>query len=159
MLQMRPMTQTEFREYRERAARGYARDLIESGQSAPDEADARALACIDTLLPDGLLTDDQMLLTLSESADGSVLGHLWYGVVAEGPHRSLFIYDLEIEPAFRRQGWATRVLQALEDDARELRVSEIGLSVFNHNAAALALYRELGFAAVTTTFVKSIESP
>lgn len=152
MLQMRPMTQTEFREYRERAARGYARDLIESGQSAPDEADARALACIDTLLPDGLLT-------LSESADGSVLGHLWYGVVAEGPHRSLFIYDLEIEPAFRRQGWATRVLQALEDDARELRVSEIGLSVFNHNAAALALYRELGFAAVTTTFVKSIESP
>ncbi|CAM8831976.1 Acetyltransferase [Burkholderia pseudomallei] len=148
------MTQTEFREYRERAARGYARDLIESGQSAPDEADARALACIDTLL-----TDDQVLLTLSESADGSVLGHLWYGVVAEGPHRSLFIYDLEIEPAFRRQGWATRVLQALEDDARELRVSEIGLSVFNHNAAALALYRELGFAAVTTTFVKSIESP
>ncbi|WP_057055453.1 GNAT family N-acetyltransferase, partial [Burkholderia pseudomallei] len=111
------------------------------------------------LLPDGLLTDDQVLLTLSESADGSVLGHLWYGVVAEGPHRSLFIYDLEIEPAFRRQGWATRVLQALEDDARELRVSEIGLSVFNHNAAALALYRELGFAAVTTTFVKSIESP
>ncbi len=51
------------------------------------------------------------------------------------------------------------MLQALEDDARELRVSEIGLSVFNHNAAALALYRELGFAAVTTTFVKSIESP
>ncbi|AOJ72373.1 MULTISPECIES: GNAT family N-acetyltransferase [Burkholderia] len=157
MLQMRPMTQTEFREYRERAARGYARDLIESGQSEPDEADERALACIDTLLPDGLLTDDQVLLTLRESGDGVVLGHLWYGVVTEGPHRTLFIYDLEIEPAFRRQGWATRVLQALEDDARQLRVSEIGLSVFNHNTAALALYSELGFAAATTTFVKSIE--
>ncbi|AOK32429.1 MULTISPECIES: GNAT family N-acetyltransferase [Burkholderia] len=156
MLEMRPMTQTEFREYRLRAARGYAQDLIASGQSTADEAGERALACIDTLLPDGLLTDDQTLLTLSDPSDHLALGYLWYGTASEGPHRSLFIYDLEIDPAYRRQGWATRVLQMLEDDARRLRVTEIGLSVFNHNSAALALYRALGFTAMTTTFVKSI---
>lgn len=156
MLQMRPMTQSEFRRYRTHAARSYARDLIESGQGTADDADARALACFEALLPDGLLTDDQVLLTLRDTDGGPLLGHLWYAVVPEGEHRTLFIYDLDIEPAFRRQGIATRVLQALEDEARRLRVSEIGLSVFNHNAAALGLYGEQGFVAVTTTMIKFV---
>ena len=157
MLQMRPMTQDEFRQYRQHAQKAYAEDLIESGQSAPAAASARAEACIDTLLPDGLLTDGQALMTLRDSATGNRLGTLWYGVVTEGENRTLFIYDLDIEPAFRRQGWGTRVLEALEDEARTLRVAEIGLSVFNHHAAALALYREQGYVPITTTLVKPVE--
>ncbi|WP_323118957.1 GNAT family N-acetyltransferase [Burkholderia alba] len=158
MLQMRPMTQGEFRLYRQRAVSSYARDLIESGQNAPVDADERASACLDVLLPDGLLTDNQVLLTVRESAQGEVLAFVWYAVVEEGPHRTLFIYDLDVEPAFRRQGVATRVLLAIEDEARELRVTELGLSVFNHNAAARALYRGQGYAEVTTTMIKPVAS-
>jgi ribosomal protein S18 acetylase RimI-like enzyme len=156
MLQMRPMTQGEFRAYRARAASGYARDLVESGQALPADADARAAACLDLLLPDGLLTDDQVLLTVRASAGGEPLACLWYALVTEGLHRSLFIHDLEVEAAHRREGVATRVLFALEEEARGLGVTQLGLSVFRHNAAALALYRGLGYTEITATLVKPL---
>lgn len=78
--------------------------------------------------------------------------------MTEGPNRTLFIYDLEIAPSRRRQGWATRVLDALEAEARRYGVTEIGLSVFNHNAAARALYRACGFVPITTTLIKPVVS-
>ncbi|KVN72502.1 GNAT family N-acetyltransferase [Burkholderia ubonensis] len=158
MLQMRPMTAGEFHAYRTRAIDGYARDLVSSGQNAVEDAHARARACFDTLLPDGLLTLGQILVSLVDAADGDVLGDLWYAIVTEGPNRTLFIYDLEIAPSRRRQGWATRVLDALEAEARRYGVTEIGLSVFNHNAAARALYRACGFVPITTTLIKPVVS-
>ncbi|RQQ54945.1 GNAT family N-acetyltransferase [Burkholderia stagnalis] len=158
MLQMRPMTAGEFRVYRARAIDGYARDLVLSGQNPADEAAARARACFDTLLPDGLLTAGQTIVSLVDDATGDAIGDLWFAIVTEGPHRTLFIYDLDIAPPRRRQGWATRVLDALEADARRHGVTEIGLSVFNHNAAARALYRACGFVPITTTLIKPVVS-
>jgi ribosomal protein S18 acetylase RimI-like enzyme len=156
MLQMRPMTQGEFRLYRQRAVSAYARDLVESGQATQADALERAAACVDLLLPDGLLTDDQVLLTIRDTPDGEPLASLWYAVVTEGPYRSLFIHDLEVDAAHRREGVATRVLLAVEDEARRLGVTGLGLSVFLHNEAALALYRGLGYTAITTTLVKPV---
>ncbi|WP_431824037.1 GNAT family N-acetyltransferase [Burkholderia sp. F1] len=158
MLQMRPMTAGEFRAYRARAIEGYARDLVSSGQNAADEAAVRARTCFDTLLPDGLLTTGQTIVSLVDDDSGDTIGDLWFAIVTEGPNRTLFIYDLEIAPSRRRQGWATRVLDALEADARRHGVAEIGLSVFNHNTAARALYRACGFVPITTTLIKPVVS-
>ncbi|KVE05133.1 GCN5 family acetyltransferase [Burkholderia vietnamiensis] len=156
MLLMRPMTADEFHAYRTRAVDGYARDLVSSGQNAIDDAASRARACFDTLLPDGLLTPGQTLVQLIDTATGNTVGDLWYAIVAEGPNRTLFVYDLDIVPSRRRQRWATRALDALEAEARRHGVTEIGLSVFNHNTAARALYRACGFVPITTTLLKPV---
>ncbi|RKT99824.1 N-acetyltransferase [Burkholderia sp. Nafp2/4-1b] len=156
MLQMRPMTAGEFDAYRTRAIDGYARDLVSSGQNATDDAAVRARACFDTLLPDGLHTAGQTLVQLIDGASGDTVGDLWYAIVTEGPNRTLFIYDLDIGPSRRRQGWATQALAALEAEARAHGITEIGLSVFNHNTAARALYRACGFAPITTTLIKPV---
>ena len=158
MLQMRPMTAGEFHAYRTRAIHGYASDLVSSGQNAVEDAADRARACFDTLLPDGLRTSGQTLVMLIDGATGDAVGDLWYAIVPEGPNRTLFIYDLDIVPSRRRQGWATRALDALDAEARRYGVTEIGLSVFNHNAAARALYRSCGFVPITTTLIKPVVS-
>ncbi|WP_420211745.1 GNAT family N-acetyltransferase [Burkholderia aenigmatica] len=158
MLQMRPMTASEFHAYRTRAIDGYARDLVSSGQNAVEDATSRARSCFDTLLPDGLRTSGQTLVVLIDGASGDAVGDLWYAIVPEGPNRTLFIYDLDIAPSRRRQGWATRALEALDAEARQYGVTEIGLSVFNHNAAARALYRACGFVPITTTLIKPVIS-
>ncbi|CAN0628053.1 GCN5-related N-acetyltransferase [Burkholderia multivorans] len=158
MLQMRPMTASEFHAYRVRAIAGYARDLVASGQNEAADASVRARACFDTLLPDGLMTTGQTLLSLVDDASGETLGDLWYAIVTEGPNRALFVYDLEIVPSRRRQGWASRALDALDAEARRHGIAEIGLSVFNHNTAARALYRARGFVPITTTLIKPIVS-
>ncbi|WP_174920955.1 GNAT family N-acetyltransferase [Burkholderia metallica] len=156
MLQMRPMTASEFHAYRTRAIDGYARDLVSSGQNAVEDAASRARDCFDTLLPDGLRTSGQTLVVLVDGASGDAVGDLWYAIVPEGPNRTLFIYDLDIAPSRRRQGWGTRALAALDAEARRYGVTEIGLSVFNHNAAARALYRACGFVPITTTLIKPV---
>ncbi|MBR8302150.1 GNAT family N-acetyltransferase [Burkholderia dolosa] len=158
MLQMRPMTAGEFHAYRARAIEGYARDLVSSGQNTVDDAAVRARACFDTLLPDGLLTPGQTLVSLVDTASGDTVGDLWYALVPEGPNRTLFIYDLDIVPSRRRQRWATRALEALDAEARRYGITEIGLSVFNHNTAARALYRACGFVPITTTLIKPVVS-
>ncbi|WP_322087060.1 GNAT family N-acetyltransferase [Burkholderia sp. BCC1999] len=158
MLQMRAMTAGEFHAYRTRAIDGYARDLVLSGQNAVEDAANRARACFDMLLPDGLLTAGQTLVMLIDGASGDAVGDLWYAIVPEGPNHTLFIYDLDIVPSRRRQGWATRTLDALDAEARRYGVTEIGLSVFNHNTAARALYRACGFAPITTTLIKPVVS-
>jgi ribosomal protein S18 acetylase RimI-like enzyme len=52
---------------------------------------------------------------------------------------------LGVEPAFQRRGFGEALLRAAIAFARESGLAWIDLSVLAHNAAALALYRKLGF--------------
>jgi hypothetical protein len=139
MLLMRPMTAGEFHAYRTRAVDGYARDLVSSGQNAIDDAASRARACFDTLLPDGLLTPGQTLVQLIDTATGDTVGDLWYAIVAEGPNRTLFIYDLDIVPSRRRQRWATRARCARGRGAPSWRHGDRTVGVQSQHGCTCAL--------------------
>ncbi len=56
-----------------------------------------------------------------------------------------FVYDFLIYDEFRRQGYGTQTLLALEAKAKELGVDKIALNVFAHNHIARALYEKTGF--------------
>jgi ribosomal-protein-alanine acetyltransferase len=55
------------------------------------------------------------------------------------------IFDLAVESKYRRQGIGRLLLQRFLSSARERDVTKIFLEVRESNAAALALYRKLGF--------------
>jgi len=65
----------------------------------------------------------------------------------EGPSlpRRLFLKNMIVDPDFRRQGLARRLLARTEDHAREVGIKEIHLEVLANNEAAKALYEEQGF--------------
>ncbi len=58
----------------------------------------------------------------------------------------LNIHDFAVAPQFRRRGIARRLMQAVEDCARELGCCKITLEVLQGNAVARALYQACGFA-------------
>lgn len=64
----------------------------------------------------------------------------------EGTRRchKAFVWGMYVRPEMRRQGVARALMQALLEEARGL-VEQLTLSVVQDNAAAIALYRELGF--------------
>jgi diamine N-acetyltransferase len=88
------------------------------------------------------------------------LGQMWIFIAGETPvgyviltfgfsfefhGRDAFIDELYVEPEFRRQGIGRRVMQFVEDRARELGVTAVHLEVDDGNDPASELYRRTGY--------------
>lgn len=73
-----------------------------------------------------------------------VVGFLVFWVV----HDEVHILNVAVDPANRRQGIATAVLEHLVQLARDQRASFVTLEVREHNRAAIALYESLRFEII-----------
>lgn len=73
---------------------------------------------------------------------------------AEGPElpRRVFIKNMIVDPSFRRQGHARRLLARVERYAVEVHAQEVHLEVLCDNEAALALYEVEGFEFLREPF-------
>jgi ribosomal protein S18 acetylase RimI-like enzyme len=60
------------------------------------------------------------------------------------PERSLFLYDIEVDGRFRRQGVGRRLMEALARLAQEESATEGFVITSRSNDAARALYRSAG---------------
>jgi ribosomal protein S18 acetylase RimI-like enzyme len=147
-LQLRAMTETEFEKWRLVIARAYADEQIRSGNWAPEEALDLALDGNAELLPQGLATEDMLLLT-AEQPDGTAVGRVWLGL--NHPRATpdcAFLYDIEVEEPYRGQGYGRALLAAAEDAARSHGIAGLELNVFGDNTPAIALYRSAGYIVV-----------
>ena len=78
-------------------------------------------------------------------ADGVVVGQ-GRAIILKNPDRvpELFIENLGVTPAFRRQGIATRLLDELRAFGKERGCEQLWVGTESDNAPAIALYRTLG---------------
>ena len=151
---LQPMTETDFQSYLASAIQGYAQDKIQAGNWSQSEALERSRQEFDGYLPQGLATPDNFLFSLlNENAEK--VGYLWYAIPPK--QRNLaFIYDFAIYAPFRRRGYASQALAALEQDAKTRGLTQIELHVFGHNTAARELYKKAGFAETNVMMSKKI---
>ena len=158
MIHLRPMTETEYRLFLERNIAEYADAKVRSGNWTPEEAPARSREEHARLLPDGLATPDQHLLSILESANGPEVGSIWLAVERHSGQSSGFIYDLFIFEGCRRKGIAGQAMIALESMAKELGLASLSLHVFAHNTAARALYGRLGYMPTNLVLAKNLRA-
>jgi ribosomal protein S18 acetylase RimI-like enzyme len=57
------------------------------------------------------------------------------------------IHDLAVHPDFRHQGIGTRILSAVEEEARKRGCCKITLEVLDGNTVAKSAYRQFGFSS------------
>lgn len=148
-----------FADYLHHAVAAYAQDNVASGRWSAHTAVARSQAEFAALLPQGLATPHQHLFEIAEADTGQAVGVLW---LAQEPHdgaQGAFVYDLEIDPRWRRQGHARRALQQLEPLVAEMGMTHIGLHVFAHNPNAQVLYRSLGYQVTGLNMVRRLGEP
>jgi ribosomal protein S18 acetylase RimI-like enzyme len=151
-----PMSAESYSDYLQGAVAGYAKDNIDAGRWPEEGALARSLADFRSSLPKGLETPDNYLFEIKAVANGPTVGFIWFAIEETHGMRHAFVYDIEVKPAYRRHGYATGALAAIESRARELGVSSIGLHVFAHNPGAQALYAKFGFDVVSINMRKDI---
>ncbi|HEY5118134.1 MAG TPA: GNAT family N-acetyltransferase, partial [Anaerolineales bacterium] len=133
-----------------------AEEDIKAGYWSASEAMEKSRSAHAKLLPEGLTTPDQYLFSIREPVCGEPVGTIWLSADTESAMPSGFIYDLFIYEPFRRKGFATGAMLAIEVKARELGLKVIHLHVFAHNPAAKSLYDKLGYGAVGTNMAKPL---
>ena len=106
--------------------------------------------------PGGLQTPDQHFFTVHDAATDGKVGWLWYQVRDDGLYRSVYLCDIWIFDEHQRQGYGTACLAELDNQARDLGISRIGLHVFGHNTEAIELYQRCGYKITDCTMAKDL---
>jgi ribosomal protein S18 acetylase RimI-like enzyme len=152
---LQPMTQAEFDTWLPRVIVEYAHEHVVDGRWSEDEAVEKSRAEHSKLLPQGLATPGHHLWTITRSGDRKAVGLLWVQMM-ETPRPHVFVYDIEVHPDFRRNGYAEAAMTELELVARRMGAETIRLHVFGHNTAARPLYVKLGYEPTNIVMAKSL---
>jgi ribosomal protein S18 acetylase RimI-like enzyme len=147
-----------FREYRVHLLRDYAADKVRAGAWSPAEAESNAAKDVDGLLPEGPATRNHFLYAVTDDSIPAEVGIVWFALNDLSVGRSVWIYDLIIHENFRRKGYATQILNLVEQRAARLGARSVELHVFGHNKGAQALYRKQGYYTTSITMAKPIDT-
>ena len=158
-LQLRPMTPDEFGAFRSRLIRDYAAEHVRAGNWSAEESEALAAEQTDQLLPRGVNTP-RVLMLMAETPEGEPVGHVWVALERRpGSGGGAWIYDIEVAPDRRGQGYGRVLLRAAEDETARRGVTAIGLNVFGGNAVARQLYETSGYDVTTLQMRKELRPP
>jgi GNAT superfamily N-acetyltransferase len=150
------MTEAEFEAYRRQAISGYAAAHVSAGSWLEEDAEERAAAETDKLLPAGLATDDMLFFT-AEAEDGETVGWVWLCLKSpRGDRANAWIYDIEVVEDRRGKGYGNALLAAAEAELRLRDVPAVALNVFGPNVVARRLYAAAGYSLMSQQMRKEL---
>jgi RimJ/RimL family protein N-acetyltransferase len=155
MVTLQPMTPEEYQAYLEPAIAEYAQGHVEDGQWSADEALQRAREEFHSLLPNGVNTPKNYLFTLINDEHQKV-GMIWFAMREGAGAPFAWIYDVQVDEAFRRRGYAQEAFAQLEPKVKALGGNRISLHVFGNNHGARDLYAKLGYAETNVLMSKTL---
>lgn len=153
-LKFRPMSEKEFDQFMSFLIPDYAKDLSDNYMIPLDTAMEESKDLMAQLFSNKHNTEGQSVCHVVSMEEDKVVGSLWYNI--QPTTNKAYIYHILIEEEYRKQGIATAVLQQLEEDMRNRRVTSMGLNVFGSNPHAYELYEKLGYRVQSTSMGKRI---
>lgn len=92
-----------------------------------------------------LLRDTNYIALVALNHDERVVGGLVAYVLPkiDQPYPELYLYDLAVDQAYRRQGIATQLIETLKGIGKELKATVIFVQADNVDHGAVALYEKL----------------
>jgi RimJ/RimL family protein N-acetyltransferase len=154
MIRLIPMTEREFEAYLEKTIPEYAADKAGAGDWSEDEALERSRQSYHELLPQGLKTENNYLFQIQLEENREKIGMIWMKHETPRPHG--FILDISLNKEQRGKGFGKQAMLALEDFAKGLGIETLALHVFAYNAAAMKLYKGLGYEVTSQNMTKKL---
>jgi ribosomal protein S18 acetylase RimI-like enzyme len=150
---LQPASPEELAAYLARARETYIAERITAGDE-PAAAVKNADDSYRSAFPDGRPANGHLVFSVRR--DGEPVGVLWIGPQTIGSRERWWVWDIEIEEAFRGQGIGRQTMLLAEAEARAHGATELGLNVFGHNAVAIDLYRSLGYEVTAMQMRKPV---
>ncbi|WP_241781912.1 GNAT family N-acetyltransferase [Paenibacillus sp. DMB5] len=107
-------------------------------------------------LPQGLHTEGAFLYSIVEDTGNTQAGYIWFNVAQGRQGKEAFIYDFYIFEPYQQKGYGSMALTLLDEEARCMGVTRIGLHVFGDNDRAFKLYQKMGYGITDITMSKKL---
>jgi ribosomal protein S18 acetylase RimI-like enzyme len=131
----------------------YHQELLAAGMTE-DEAHRNLEMNRANLLVDDRPAPGQLILDVLN--DGAVVGTLWLARSSEQSPNEWFIYDIEIDEAFRGTGLGRATMLAAEELVKAKSGTRLALNVFGPNTTARRLYESLDYQVLSLTMYKDV---
>lgn len=151
---LQQMTEEEFDKYLAYFIPDYAKDLSENYMIPLEKAMNESKELMDQLLPNKQNSAEQLVYNIYSTDEDKTVGVIWYNIQSDS--NKAYIYHIFIKEEFRKKGFATFVLQELEESMKSVGVTSMGLNVFGTNPNAYKLYKKLGYQVQSTAMGKRI---
>jgi ribosomal protein S18 acetylase RimI-like enzyme len=154
---LRPMTDVEFRAWREVAIRHHADQVSRATGKDVDVATKESRELLAKVLAGGLATERMNLFVVVDDSEREV-GWLWLGTSPQDSDAG-FVFDIIVDPNVRGRGYGRATMRAAEQFFQAQGKSGISLDVAGGNDAARGLYESLGYRPVMTSMTKRFDQP
>lgn len=144
-VKLRKMTADEFKIFCRWSMEYHAKELVEELHISDAEALKRAAQEFAQMLPDGLQTEHNYLLTIAETDSEEAAGFIWTIHEETAGCKQSFLCDFAIWETKRCKGYGETALRLAENRASEAGCVESVLFVADRNMAAKALYEKCGY--------------
>ena len=151
---LQKMNETEFDHYLEFLIPDYAKDLSENFIIPLEKATEESENLMKELFPSKQDSEGQLVYTIYSIEEDKNIGVIWYNIQSE--NKKAFIYHILINEEYRNKGYATFVLQELEETMKSSGITSMGLNVFGTNPNAHKLYEKLGYQTASTAMGKRL---
>jgi GNAT superfamily N-acetyltransferase len=152
-LRLRPLVGPDVSAFIAASREGYVAERIASGEDA-----TAAAAAVESeaakLFPGGEPPPAHVIWRIEE--DGQAVGTLWIAPEPRDGPTSWWVWDILIDEPHRGRGIGTQALRLAEDHARAQGATELGLTVFGHNAVARHVYEAAGYRTVSMRMAKAL---
>ncbi|AIQ55208.1 GNAT family N-acetyltransferase [Paenibacillus sp. FSL R7-0331] len=156
MIKLVRMDEPAFQFFLQQATRDYAEDKVRIGAWDQETAMKLSQEEMTRFLPQGLYTEGAYLYSIVEEETGTQAGYIWFNVNRGRQGKEAFIYDFYIFEPYQRNGYGSGALALLDDEARSMGVTQIGLHVFGDNERALKLYQKMGYGITDISMSKKL---
>jgi ribosomal protein S18 acetylase RimI-like enzyme len=150
---IRPMEEGAIGRWLEHARLAYVAELVASG-IGEEEASRTAEEQEAAAFPDGRPANGHVLFDVV--VEGSEAGHLWIGPRAPDDEDHWWVWEIEIDEAWRGRGVGRAAMVLAEREARARGCIEIGLTVIADNTPARRLYESLGYREASVRMRKPL---
>ena len=142
---IRKMTDDEFERFYGWSIENHAKKLVEQLHISQEEAIRQTIEEVAEMLPNGLNSPNNDLVTIVEEESGESAGFIWTLHEETMGRKQSFLCDFAIWETKRRKGYGQAALSLAEKKAKDAGCQESVLFVADDNAAAKALYEKCGY--------------
>jgi ribosomal protein S18 acetylase RimI-like enzyme len=154
-LTLRPLRDDEVPAYIERGRAAYRNDLVTQAGLSDEAAERKAQVDWERLLPEPKVPEGTHMYAL-EDESGARVGILWWTQRDDEQGPAAYVYEVEIEEAYRGRGYGREAMRLFEEDARAHGLKRASLLVLGGNEVARSLYRSLDYAERAVFMSKSL---